>query len=190
VPLLPFLKWPGGKRWFVSHYADLLPKTFGRYYEPFLGAGSVFFHLQPERAILKDTNRELIAVYKAVAWYRKQLEALLQLHHENHGKRYYYRVRANIPDDPVARAARTLYLNRTCFNGMYRVTRTRSTCGTSWPRAAYSTPLRSRSRTSRPHWAVTTTPSATSSASRSGRMNAERTTPDAVHPDQGMLGVE
>jgi DNA adenine methylase len=119
--LVPFLKWPGGKRWFITHHANLLPEIFNRYFEPFLGGGSVFFHLQPERAVLGDVNSELIAVYSTVAWRRKQLESLLRVHHEKHGKRYYYQVRDHIPDDPIERAARTLYLNRTCFNGMYRV---------------------------------------------------------------------
>ena len=121
MPLLPFLKWPGGKRWFISRHSALLPATFGRYFEPFLGGGSVFFHLQPERAVLGDTNSELIELFKAVAWQRKRLEDLLREHQKNHGKRHYYHVRGHVPTAPVERAARTLYLNRTCFNGMYRV---------------------------------------------------------------------
>lgn len=121
--MTPFLKWPGGKRWFVARHAGLLPATFGRYVEPFLGGGSVFFHLRPTRAVLADANAELIAVYKAVAWRRRRLEALLNDHQANHGERYYYRVRDAVPADLVARAARTLYLNRTCFNGIYRVNR-------------------------------------------------------------------
>ncbi len=121
MPLIPFLKWPGGKRWLVAQHAHVLPPTYDRYIEPFLGGGSVFFHLQPERALLGDTNRELIGVYETVAWRRKQLESRLKEHQRKHGQRHYYQIRAAIPDDPVERAARTLYLNRTCFNGMYRV---------------------------------------------------------------------
>lgn len=123
VTLVPFMKWPGGKRWFVSRHADVLPKSFRRYCEPFLGGGSVFFHLQPGRAVLGDANAELIEAYKVVPWRRKQLMRLLMEHKRKHGERHYYRVRRNVPVDPVGRAARTLYLNRTCFNGMYRVNR-------------------------------------------------------------------
>jgi DNA adenine methylase len=99
----------------------MLPAVFGRYFEPFLGGGSVFFHLQPRRAVLGDSNAELIEAFKVVAWRRRRLERLLQEHQRKHGKRHYYAVRCQVPDDPVERAARTLYLNRTCFNGMYRV---------------------------------------------------------------------
>lgn len=59
--LVPFLAWAGGKRWFVQRHAGLLPQEFGRYIEPFLGAGSVFFHLEPQEALLGDLNAELIA---------------------------------------------------------------------------------------------------------------------------------
>jgi DNA adenine methylase len=121
VPSLAFLKWPGGKRWFISGYATVLPTTFGRYFEPFLGGASVFFYLQPEQAVLGDTNADLIELFKVMAWKRKRLERLLRKHQEGHGKRYYYRVRDTIPTDRVEQAARTLYLNRTCFNGIYRV---------------------------------------------------------------------
>lgn len=123
MPLLPFMKWPGGKRWFISRHSDVLPGRFNRYIEPFLGGGSVFFHLQPERAILGDTNAELIELFKVVAWRPKLLERMLYEHQRKHGTCHYYRVRGSIPANAVDRAARTLYLNRTCFNGMYRVNR-------------------------------------------------------------------
>ena len=119
--MMPFLKWPGGKRWFIPDHSELLPKKFGRLIEPFLGGGSVFFHLQPANAILGDTNAELINVYQAMKWRRKQLTSLLTEHQSRHGKQYYYRLRSNIPKNFVERAARTIYLNRTCFNGIYRV---------------------------------------------------------------------
>ncbi|HMO83511.1 MAG TPA: Dam family site-specific DNA-(adenine-N6)-methyltransferase [Lacipirellulaceae bacterium] len=123
MALIPFLKWPGGKRWLVLRHADILPTNYGTYFEPFLGAGSVFFHLQPKRAVLGDINGDLIEVFRSVAWRRKQLEQLLLNHHVRHGKRYYYQVRKAVPSNAVERAARLLYLNRTCFNGMYRVNR-------------------------------------------------------------------
>lgn len=119
--MIPLLKWPGGKRWFVSHHRDLLPLTYNRYFEPFLGGGSVFFHLEPKRAVLGDTNAELIATYKVVKRNRKALEALLEDHQRRHSVEYYYRVRDAIPAGKIEQAARTLYLNRTCFNGIYRV---------------------------------------------------------------------
>jgi DNA adenine methylase len=117
------LKWPGGKRWFIARHAGVLPTTFGRYFEPFLGGASVFFYLEPKNAVLGDTNAELIALFRAVAWRRRQLESSLREHQTKHGKRYYYHVRNTVPADAVERAARMLYLNRTCFNGMYRVNR-------------------------------------------------------------------
>lgn len=122
--LVPFLKWPGGKRWFIARHAAVLPTTFKRYIEPFLGSGSVFFHLEPSQAILGDINAELIDLYRAVGWRRTQFEALMREHQVNHSTRYYYRIRRSVPNDLVGRAARTLYLNRTSFNGMYRVNRT------------------------------------------------------------------
>lgn len=117
----PILKWPGGKRWFLPRHARLFPREFGRCIEPFLGGGSVFFHLEPECALLGDTNAELINVYQAIKWRRKQLVDLLVQHQRDHGKRFYYRLRNSVPDGVVERAARTIYLNRTCFNGIYRV---------------------------------------------------------------------
>ena len=119
--MIPLLKWPGGKRWFVAHHKALLPSTYNRYFEPFLGGGSVFFHLQPKLAVLGDTNSELIAAYRAMKRNRKSLAILLEAHQRLHSAEHYYRVRDMIPDDRIERAARTFYLNRTCFNGIYRV---------------------------------------------------------------------
>lgn len=119
--MTPFLKWPGGKRWFIANHASLLPTTFNRYIEPFLGGGSVFFHLKPNQSLLSDLNPELIAVYTAV---RDNWGALIQrltYHQANHGDAYYYTVRQSKPRTTVTRAARMIYLNRTCFNGIYRV---------------------------------------------------------------------
>lgn len=117
----PFLKWPGGKRWFVANHADILPTGFNRYIEPFLGGGSVFFHLKPSRSILSDLNPELIVTYEAVREGWDALSERLRSHQSNHGSDYYYSVRESNPRLSVTKAARMIYLNRTCFNGIYRV---------------------------------------------------------------------
>jgi DNA adenine methylase len=119
--IVPFLKWPGGKRWFVFYYSKVLPTNYTRYIEPFLGAGSLFFHLRPKKAVLGDINADLINVYEVIKDNWVLLENLLREHQENHGSRYYYRVRDMRPRSAVRKAARFIYLNRTCFNGIYRV---------------------------------------------------------------------
>jgi DNA adenine methylase len=119
--ITPFLKWPGGKRWFVFHYSKVLPTEYTRYIEPFLGAGSLFFHLRPEKAILGDINADLINAYDVIKGNWILLEDLLREHQENHGLRHYYRVRDMRPRSALRKAARFIYLNRTCFNGIYRV---------------------------------------------------------------------
>src|SRR5688572_23219196 len=113
--MTPFLKWAGGKRWFVANYADLLPKKFNRYIEPFLGSGSVFFCLKPKRALLGDLNADLITAYQGIRDDWAALQQLLRNHQKKHGERHYYKVRSTEPSDPVERAARLVYLNRTCF---------------------------------------------------------------------------
>ena len=119
--ILPFLKWAGGKRWLTSSHPELLQKPFKRYIEPFLGSGAVFFHLAPNRALLADSNPDLIETYQAIKddWYRVLKE--LNKHNRNHSKRYYYTVRDMKLRSPYTRAARFIYLNRTCWNGLYRV---------------------------------------------------------------------
>lgn len=119
--LLPFLKWPGGKRWFVASHSQLLPSKFNRYIEPFLGGGSVFFHLKPKKAILSDLNCDLIATYKAIRDGWGELNEHLASHQAKHDDNYYYSVRQSCPRRPLNKAARLIYLNRTCFNGIYRV---------------------------------------------------------------------
>lgn len=119
--ITPFLKWPGGKRWFVANHANLLPKDFNRYIEPFLGGGSVFFYLKPARAILSDLNPELISTYEAIRDGWGRLKARLNEHQANHDEAYYYTIRESRPRSSVTKAARMIYLNRTCFNGIYRV---------------------------------------------------------------------
>ena len=119
----PFLKWAGGKRWFVHHHAQLFPKTFNRYFEPFLGGGAVYFHLQPRQAVLADINPDVIAAYRAVKEQWVGLKKSLSYHQRAHDEDedYYYEVRDRAPTKLVPRASRMIYLNRTCFNGIYRV---------------------------------------------------------------------
>lgn len=119
--LTPFLKWPGGKRWFAANYAYLLPRRFRRYFEPFLGGGALYFHLRPTKAVLSDINPELIATYAALKQNSTALVRLLNGHQRRHGMKYYYKVRDESPQTTATKAARMIYLNRTCFNGIYRV---------------------------------------------------------------------
>lgn len=121
--MTPFLKWPGGKRWFVRQFSGLLPKQFNRYLEPFLGSGSVYFHLKPTNALLADSNPHLIATYLAIRSDWSRLEQILEQHHNKHNVRYYYKIRAVAPRAQVQKASRMIYLNRTCFNGIYRTNR-------------------------------------------------------------------
>ncbi|WP_257205811.1 DNA adenine methylase [Priestia megaterium] len=121
MSLIPFLKWAGGKRWLVSRHKDLFPVHYNVYFEPFLGAGSVYFYLNPKQAVLADINEELILTYIAIRDNWRELEELLALHQENHNKDYYYFIRGESPINQIERAARFIYLNRTCFNGIYRV---------------------------------------------------------------------
>src|SRR5437879_1465834 len=123
-PATPFLKWAGGKAQLLKQFNPFFPKEFGTYFEPFLGGGAVFFHLRPERAILSDTNPELINVFQVV---RDDLELLvdaLERHYPHrNSEAYFYRVRKQVPSELSAaqRAARTIFLNKTCYNGLWRV---------------------------------------------------------------------
>lgn len=117
----PILKWAGGKRWLVRQSPDIFPEKFNKYIEPFLGGGAVFFHLLPKKALLSDLNRDLIEMYQAIKNDWASVLAHLVEHQKHHSRDYYYLQRANIPSDFSARAARLLYLNRTCWNGLYRV---------------------------------------------------------------------
>ncbi|MGE4489805.1 MAG: DNA adenine methylase [Kiritimatiellales bacterium] len=119
--MTPFLKWAGGKRWLTQRYPELFPDNYRHYIEPFVGSGAVFFSLQPHSGVLADCNGALIETYVAIKNDWERVEAKLKEHHQKHSKDYYYKVRASSPRTPYARAARFIYLNRTCFNGLYRV---------------------------------------------------------------------
>lgn len=117
----PFLKWAGGKRWLVHNYKHLLPTKYNAYIEPFLGSGAVFFHLLPSKAILADSNAELINAYQQIQSAPDAIAKRLHLYQTLHNSEFYYKRRDTILKDPLERAIRFIYLNRTCWNGLYRV---------------------------------------------------------------------
>ena len=122
----PFVKWAGGKRSIMKHLKATMPETFGAYYEPFLGGGSLFFEISggEREYYLSDTNEELINAYLQIQKNLAELVKLLEIHREHHqesGKDYYYTVREAFYESEVERAARFIYLMKTCFNGLYRV---------------------------------------------------------------------
>lgn len=117
----PPVKWAGGKGQLILQFEPLFPRRYELYIEPFVGGGAVFFHLLPRQAVLIDNNPELINFYLVV---RNRLDALLTdlAKHQNNTE-YYYNIRALDPDtiDAVSRASRFLYLNKTGYNGLWRV---------------------------------------------------------------------
>lgn len=122
----PFLKWAGGKRQLLPELEKYIPKSFDVYYEPFVGAGAMLFHLQPKRAVISDINSELINCYYVI---RDSLCELLEdLHRHERTEKYYYRIRGIDRDEDafkrlsdVQRASRVIFLNKTCYNGLFRV---------------------------------------------------------------------
>jgi len=128
----PFLKWAGGKQQLLTQFEQYFPVRFNRYLEPFVGGGAVFFHLWntgklPEHVLLFDTNAELINTYKVVRDSVDELIELLAIYKKSHQRAYYYEIRnldrQHVRLSDVERAARTIYLNKTCYNGLYRVNR-------------------------------------------------------------------
>jgi DNA adenine methylase len=118
----PFLKWAGGKRWLIPKLRDRMP-SFQTYYEPFLGSGGLFFALEPQRAVLSDCNPELMNCYKVIKTHCQSVIRILKKLNVN--KKTYYRVRDVLytKADPIERAAFFIFLNKTCWNGLYRVNR-------------------------------------------------------------------
>lgn len=121
----PFVKWVGGKAQLMKEITTRLPQTFTRYYEPFVGGGALFFHLQPKQAYLSDINDELINVYNVV---KNNVEALIEeLSNHVYEESYFYRVREADRSPSygqwgiIQKASRFIYLNKTCYNGLYRV---------------------------------------------------------------------
>jgi DNA adenine methylase len=123
----PFLKWAGGKTQLLPQLAQFYPPrgAVKRYIEPFLGSGAVFFHFKaqvgPRSATLWDNNRELIETFKAVQQDVDQVLKLLRRYQKQHCKDFFLAMREKSPSSPAAKAARMIYLNKTCFNGLYRV---------------------------------------------------------------------
>jgi DNA adenine methylase len=132
----PFLKWAGGKSQLLDQFASLYPRSFSNYHEPFVGSAAVYFHLcclkasgrladSMKQVRLTDSNAELVNCYRVV---RDEVDALIELlaqHKRQHGREHYYQVRSQSPQDlsPIESAARFIYLNKTCYNGLYRVNR-------------------------------------------------------------------
>ena len=119
----PFCKWAGGKGQLLEDILVRSPKKYGVYYEPFLGGGAVFFGLQPARAVLSDLNKELMRCYRVVRDDVQSLIVWLKRYATKTDEAAYYQVRGRYarPMTAVQAAGRFIYLNRLCFNGLYRV---------------------------------------------------------------------
>lgn len=124
------MKWAGGKRQLIDELRSKLPESFRTYCEPFVGGGALFWslgELKPRRIILNDLNKELMIAYQAVQQVPGELIEHLRIHAENHSENYYYQIRSMDRDDDfenlsiAVRAARFIYLNRTGYNGLWRV---------------------------------------------------------------------
>ncbi|MGB7519276.1 MAG: DNA adenine methylase [Spirulinaceae cyanobacterium] len=123
----PFLKWAGGKRQLLPVIKKFQPTKYTQYYEPFVGAGAVLFSLQPKKSVINDTNSELINCYQVIKENPEELLTLCQYHKSKNSKEHYYLLREQDRKDdfqnqsPIEKAARVIYLNKTCFNGLFRV---------------------------------------------------------------------
>ncbi len=126
----PFVKWAGGKRQIIDKLLKLVPTEYNTYYEPFVGGGALLFELSPKNAVINDSNSELMNVYKLISTDEgyEEVVKLLNNYEKKHNEKFYYSIR-NLDKDkkkfaklsPAEHAARTIYLNKTCFNGLYRV---------------------------------------------------------------------
>lgn len=123
--IAPFLKWVGGKRQLMPAIKELIPKNYNNYYEPFIGGGAVLFDLQPKKAVINDFNKELINVYKTIKENPEKLISDLKTHKNESD--YFYDLRALDREEDfknlstIKKASRVIYLNKTCYNGLYRV---------------------------------------------------------------------
>lgn len=129
MPASPIIKWVGGKSRLVPELTKRAPKEFRRYFEPFLGGGALFFALEPDDACLGDMNHPLVEMYLAVAERPEAVISRLEQHKKNNVNGYYYEVREwwntrrEFSTDKVGAAAAFIFLNKTCFNGLWRVNR-------------------------------------------------------------------
>lgn len=124
----PVVKWVGGKRQILDRIMKYMPENISTYYEPFLGGGAVLLELQPKKAVVNDINSELINVYQVIMGNVEELIEGLKQHQNNNNEEYYYKIREQDRDKesyhsltPIQRAARVIYLNKTCYNGLFRV---------------------------------------------------------------------
>ena len=129
MSMSPVVKWAGGKRQILDKIKELMPNEYNNYYEPFIGGGALLFDIAPKNAVINDVNQELLAIYTCLKDNELYELMLMELnkHEKNHSEEYYYEVRAWDKDprfelEPLwKRAARVIYLNKACFNGLYRV---------------------------------------------------------------------
>lgn len=118
----PFIKWAGGKRSLMAKLLAAMPKQYGKYHEPFIGGGALFFAAKPKAALIADINLDLVITYGIIQKNPAALIAKLKQHKAKHNEDYYYRIRKQfVLTDAVEIAARFIYLNKTCYNGLYRV---------------------------------------------------------------------
>lgn len=127
ILISPIVKWVGGKRQLLPEIMPMVKKNCSTYIEPFVGGGAVLFELQPKKAIINDYNGELINVYRVVKDNPEQLIKRLEEHEKNNSEDYYYEIRIKDREEgfselsDIEKAARIIYLNKTCYNGLYRV---------------------------------------------------------------------
>lgn len=126
----PFVKWAGGKRQIIEKLKNYVPDEFNTYYEPFIGGGALLFELSPKNAVINDSNEELMNVYRCLCDEEKfkKMCNLLNHYEAEHSEEFYYEIRNKDKSKKAydrlsdyTKAARTIYLNKACFNGLYRV---------------------------------------------------------------------
>lgn len=124
--VFPFVKWVGGKRQLLNEIEKHIPEQFPRYYEPFVGGGAVLFHVQPKNAVINDSNKELVNLYNVIKESPEELIEDLKKHKNE--EKYFYEVRGIDREKEkyfelsnIQRASRIIFLNKTCYNGLFRV---------------------------------------------------------------------